>query len=222
MDTEIISLALQSINDRLSQDPKNKKLILDKLRFLRQFPEITMPHLNEFKSLDFRNFNEKYSCDFFHAWCCIDIWSIHLREYNNFHVSLIGNRIVEIHNISAKYSEMNPKNFYYIGVVFGPQVCYVKYDWITNERKNRFIREIQTTYSDWFHFPDAESLFITKSLVGIEDACPICGGDEDLDKCVMVRGGRCDHAFHRRCIEHWFSHRGMRICPTCRANHDKN
>lgn len=68
MDTEIISHALQSINDRLSQDPKNKELILEKLRFLRQFPEITIPHLTEFKSLDFSHFNEKYSCDFFHAW----------------------------------------------------------------------------------------------------------------------------------------------------------
>ena len=96
-----------------------------------------------------------------------------------------------------------------------------KNEWITSERSANFIRDIQTKYSHWFRFPEAEDRFITKSLVGIEDACPICGGDEDLDKCVMVRGG-CGHAFHRGCLEHWFSQCGKRRCPACRTDHDES
>ena len=54
------------------------------------------------------------------------------------------------------------------------------------------------------------------------DALHKTGGDEDLENCVMVRGARCVHAFHRGCLELWFSHRGTRICPTCRKNHDES
>jgi hypothetical protein len=184
---------LQSINTRLSQNSNNQKLILLKLRLLRKYRELTMLNFDEFKNLDFEEF--KYNCSncyFYHAWGLVnnhDQFYKRDKKLNNFHVSLIGNRVVEIWNISTKYSEMNPNDFYYIGVVFGPQVSIQKNGWITSEESASFIRNIQMTYSHWFHFPEAEDLFITKSLVGIEEACPICGGDEELDKCVAVRNG---------------------------------
>lgn len=217
---------LQSINIRLSQhDPNNRNLILLKLRLLRQYPELTMHNLDELKSLNFDSFEYSGSkCYFYHAWGLIDNFDQFYKrdkKFNNFHVSLIGNRVVEIWNISGTYSEMNPNGFYYIGVVFGPQVSIRKNEWITSERSASFIREIQTTYSHWFRFPEAEDQFITKSLVGIEEACPVCGCDEGLKDCVMVRGG-CGHAFHLECIKLWFSHRRRRICPTCRKDHDES
>ena len=215
---------LQSINTRLSQNNNNRNLVLLKLRLLRKYPELTIRNLDELKSLNFESFEYSGSnCHFYHAWGLIynfDQFYKRNIKYNNFHVSVIGNQIVEIWNISRTYSEMNPNDFYYIGVVFGPQVSIRKNEWITSERSVNFIRDIQTKYSHWFHFPEAEDRFITKSLVGIEEFCPICGGDEDLDKCVMVRGG-CDHAFHRECLERWFSHFERRICPACRMNHNK-
>lgn len=216
---------LQSINTRLSHNSNNKNLILLKLRLLRQYPELTMRNRDEFKNLNFEEFKYNCSnCHFYHAWGLIDNDEFYNRDkkYNNFHVSVIGNQVVEIWNISTTYSEMNPNNFYYIGVVFGPQVSIGKNESMTSERSASLIRHIQTTYSHWFHFPEAEDRFITKSLVGIEDTCPICGGDEDLDKCVAVRNGRCDHAFHRKCVERWFSQCGRRICPACRRNHDQS
>jgi hypothetical protein len=218
---------LQSINIRLSQhDPNNRNLILLKLRLLRQYPELTMRNLDELKSLNFKSFDNGCSSHhFYHAWGLInnfDEFYNREKNYNNFHVSVIGNRVVEIWNISTTYSEMNPNNFYYIGVVFGKQVNIRKNEWITSEESASFIRNIQMTYSHWFRFPEAEDLFITKSLVGIEEACPICGGDEDLDKCVIVRGGRCGHAFHRECIKRWFSQCGKRSCPACRTDHDES
>jgi len=217
---------LQSINTRLSQNNNNRNLVLLKLRLLRKYPELTIRNLDELKSLNFESFEYSGSnCHFYHAWGLINSYDQFYKcdiKYNNFHVSVIGNRIVEIWNISRTYSEMNPNDFYYIGVVFGPQVSIRKNEWITSERSVNFIRDIQTKYSHWFHFPEAEDRFITKSLVGIEESCPICGGDEDLDKCVAVRGGRCDHAFHRECLERWFSHLRKEICPTCRNNHNKS
>ena len=217
---------LQSINTILSQNSNNRNLVLLKLRLLRQYPELTMRNLDELKSLNFESFEYSGSnCNFYHAWGLINSYDQFYKrdiKYNNFHVSVIGNRIVEIFHISRTYSEMNPNDFYYIGVVFGPQVSIRKNEWITSERSANFIRDIQTKYSHWFRFPEAEDRFITKSLVGIEEACPICGGDEDLENCVMVRGARCDHAFHRGCLELWFSHRGTRICPTCRTDHDES
>lgn len=215
---------LQSINTRLSQNSNNRSLILVKLRLLRQYPELTMRNLDELKSLNFKEFDYSGSnCHFYHAWGLLidDEFYNCEKKFNNFHVSVIGNRVVKIWNISTKYSEMNPNDFYYIGVVFGPQVSIRKNELITSERSASFIRHIQTSYSHWFRFPEAEDRFITKSLVGIEDACPICGSDEDLDECVMVRGG-CGHAFHRGCLERWFSHLGKEICPTCRKNHDRS
>ena len=218
-----ISRLLQSINGRLSQNSNNRNIILLKLRLLRQYPELTMRNLDELKGLNFESFQYNGSnYHFYHAWGFIDSFDeFYKREkkFKNFHVSLIGNRVVEIWNISRTYSEMNPNNFYYIGVVFGPQVSIRINESITSERSTSFIRHIQTTYSHWFCFPEAEDHFITKSLVGIEEACPICGCDEDLDKCVMIRGG-CGHAFHRECLERWFSHCGNETCPTCRKKHD--
>ena len=212
---------LQSINTRLSQDPRNQNLILLKLRLLRQYPILTMRNLDEFKGLNFESFQYDGDSHFYHAWGLIEFYKRN-RKWSNFHVSVIGNRVVEIFHISTKYSEMNPSDFYYIGVVFGPQVSIRKNEWITSERSANFIRDIQTKYSHWFRFPEAEDRFITKSLVGIEEACPICGGDEDLENCVMVRGARCDHAFHRGCLERWFSQCGKRRCPACRTDHDES
>jgi hypothetical protein len=217
---------LQSINTRLSQNSNNRNLILLKLRLLRQYPELTMRNLDELKSLNFEEFKyNRTNCHFYHAWELIENYDQfygRYKKYNNFHVSVIKNEIVKIWNISTKYSEMNPNNFYYIGVVFEPQVSIERNKWITNERSASFIHNIQMTYSHWFSFPEAEDLFITKSLIGIEEACPICGGDEDLDKCVAVRNGRCDHAFHRGCLQRWFSQCGKRRCPACRRNHDQS
>ena len=218
MDHQIISIALSSINDRLSQDPNNQELIVDKLRFLRNFPKILMQNLDELKELNFEPVRDGYFNYFYHAWGIIDSSYKLNKKNNNFHVSLDGKQVVEIFHISTKYSEMNPEQFYYIGVVFGPQFSCKKYNWITEEQKAELILKVKTIYSRWFHFPEAEDQFITKSLVGIEDACPICGGDEDLENCVMVRGG-CDHAFHRGCLERWFSHSRKRACPKCRINH---
>lgn len=224
MNSKILRL-LKSINTRLSQNSNNRNLILLKLRLLRQYPELTMRNPDELKNLDFEEFKYNCSnCHFYHAWGLVnnhDQFYNCEREWNNFHVSLIGNRVVKIWNISGTYFEMNPNVFYYIGVVFGPQVSIGRNGWITSERSASFIREIQTTYSHWFHFPEAEDLFITKSLVGIEEACPICGCDEDLENCVMVRGG-CGHTFHRVCLQRWFSHCKDEICPTCRMNHNKS
>ncbi len=217
-----IQRLLQSINTRLSQNSNNQNLILLKLRLLRQYPELTMRNLDELKNLNFECFQYQ---GFYHAWGLIDNFDEFYKrdkKFNNFHVSVIGNRVVEIWNISITYSEMNPNDFYYIGVVFGPQVSIGKNEWITSEKSTSLIRHIQTTYSHWFRFSEAEDRFITKSLVGIEDACPICGGDEDLDKCVAVRNGRCGHAFHHKCLESWFSHCGRMICPTCRTNHNES
>ena len=220
-----ISRLLQSVNTKLSQDSNNRNLILLKLRLLRDYPELTMRNRDEFKGLNFEKFQYNGSnCHFYHAWGIIDNFDEFYKrdkKFNNFHVSVIGNRVVEIWNISTKYSEMNPNDFYYIGVVFGPQVSIRRNESITNERSTSLIRHIQTTYSHWFRFPEAEDRFITKSLVGIEESCPICGSDEDLDKCVIVRGG-CGHAFHRECLERWFSHCGKEICPTCRKKHNES
>lgn len=224
MNSKILRL-LESINTRLSQNSNNRNLILLKLRLLRQYPELTMRNRDELKNLNFEEFKYNCSnCHFYHAWGLVnnhDQFYNCEREWNNFHVSLIGNRVVKIWNISTTYSEMNPNVFYYIGVVFGPQVSIGRNGWITSERSASLIRHIQTTYSHWFHFPEAEDRFITKSLVGIEEACPICGCDEDLENCVMVRGG-CGHAFHRKCLKRWFSHCGDEICPTCRMKHNQS
>ena len=228
MNRKILRL-LESINAILSQNNNNQKLILLKLRLLRQYPELTMRNQDELKNLNFDSFEYSGSnCYFYHAWGLIDNFDQFYKrdkKFNNFHVSVIGNQVVEIWNISTTYSEMNPNDFYYIGVVFGPQVSIGRNGWITSERSASFIRHIQTMYSHWFHFPEAEDRFITKSLVGIEEACPICGCDEDLENCVMVRGG-CGHAFHRKCLERWFSqcrsNRGPEICACCRKDHDES
>lgn len=216
-----IQRLLSKINIRLLQNSNNQNLILLKLRLLRKYPELTMRNLNELKSLNFECFQYQ---GFYHAWGLVNNHDHFYKcneKFNNFHVSVIGNRVVEIWNISTKYSEMNPNDFYYIGVVFGPQVSIRRNELITSEKSTSLIRHIQTTYSHWFRFPEAEDRFITKSLVGIEESCPICGGDEDLDKCVMVRGG-CGHAFHRECLERWFSHCRDAICPTCRKKHNQS
>ena len=218
MDSQIIDLVLASINERLSNDPTNPDLILEKLRFLRNFPTNT----DEFKELNFEKLRDgQCLCHFYHAWGLVDQWYKQNKKYNNFHVSLDGKQVVEIWNISTKYSDMNPERFYYIGVVFGPQFSTQITNWITEEQKEVLFMKVKTMYSHWFHFPEAEDQFITKSLVGIEEMCPICGGEEDLDKCVIVRGGRCGHAFHRECIKRWFSHCRKRVCPTCKRNHDE-
>lgn len=215
MDKQIRDLALASINERLSYDPTNHELILEKLIFLRNFSRKDDDEFkDEFKNLNFDGLEYGY----YHAWSLIDSWYKWDKKFNNFHLSLDGKHVVQIWNISKKYSEMNPEEFYYIGVVFEPQISCKKYNRITEEQKAEFVLKVKTIYSRWFHFPEAEDQFITKSLVGIEDACPICGGDEDLDKCVMVRGG-CGHSFHRVCLERWFSHRRKRVCPKCRMDH---
>lgn len=219
---------LEAINTRLSQNSNNKNLILLKLRLLRQYPELTMRDRDEFKRLDFTPLVNGCSSHFYHAWARFnDFYQFHTdiqSEYYNFHVSLIGNRFVKTCNISTTYYEMNPNFFSYIGVVFGSEISIKKNDLCSKNERNasfiRHIRHIQTMYSHWFHFPEAEDPFITKSLVGIEEACPICGGDEDLDKCVMVRGG-CGHAFHRKCLELWFFQCKDNICPSCRMKHNK-
>ena len=221
MDLEIYRLQLSMINESLSDDPTNSELILEKLQILRELSKFTRIDLNEFKNLNFDlpefHGNPDY---FYHAWGVLNRWCEQNKKYNNFHVSVIGNKTVKIHNISTKYYEMNSNLFYYIGVVFGKQKSIRVPHWISEEQKTTFIQEVQTKYSNLFYFPEAEDQFITKSLVGIEEACPICGVEKDLENCVAVRNGRCDHAFHRECIKHWFSHRGRRICPTCRRNHD--
>ncbi len=225
MDAQLIEISLQLINERLLNDPTNQLIVLEKLQFLHNFPEIPMTRiLDEFKNLDFSLLTDGYFHHFYHAWGLngLNVNFDHIKNFYNFHVSLIGNRIVEIHNISTTFNEMNPDQFYYIGVVFGPQVSCRINTWITNERSICFIRDIQTNYSHWFHFPNAEDRFITKSLVGVEEHCQICASNENLENCVAVRNGRCNHAFHRICIEEWFRFRGLRICPYCRINHDEN
>jgi hypothetical protein len=225
MDPEIINLVLSSINERLSDDPGNPDIILEKLQLLRSFPEITISGLDKhLKGLNFDRLLDKYSSHFYHAWGLInpfDEFYKRNKKYNNYHVSVIGNRIVEIWNISIKYTQMNPDRFYYIGVVFGKQLYCQKNEFITSYRKTIFMNEIKTNYSHWFHFPEVEDQYITKSLVGIEEACPICGGDEELENCVIVRDRPCHHAFHRGCIERWFSHCEKRICPFCKNDHDR-
>ena len=218
MDEQII----ESINERLLNDPTNRELILEKLQFLRKFPEILIHNLDEFKGLNFEPFRDGCFNHFYHAWGIIDQLYKQDKKYNNFHISLNGKQVVEIWNISTKYSEMNPERFYYIGVVFGPQFSTKITNWITEKQKAGLVLKIQTTYSHWFHFPEAEDQFITKSLVGIEEACPICGGDDDLENCVAVRNGQCSHSFHRNCIQRWFSHCGRIICPICKQESLKN
>ena len=216
---------LQSINGALSDDPTNSEFVLQKLRILQELSRFTRIDLDELRSLrvnlpEFKG----YHTNFYHAWGVLDTLSV-LHEkhekYNNFHVSVIGNQIVKIQNISTKYSEMNPKSFYYIGVVFGKQLNVRSPYWITEQQKNKLNQEVQTTYGHLFNFPEATEQFITKSLVGIEECCPICGSDEDLKTCVAVRDGKCVHSFHRVCIKKWFAQCGRRICPFCKQDHDK-
>jgi hypothetical protein len=222
MDPEIHRLQLSMINDSLSYDPTNPELILEKLRILRELSKFARIDLNEFKNLnlDFPKFNGNLNY-FYHAWGVLDRWYEQNDKYNNFHVSVIGNQIVKIHNISTKYTEMNPNSFYYIGVVFGKQKNIRVPHWISEQERTTFTQEVQTKYGNLFHFPEAVDTFIQKSLIGIEECCPICMSDEDLETCVAVRNGRCDHAFHRDCIKRWFAQCGRRICPTCRVNHYK-
>jgi len=222
MDLEIYRLQLSMMNESLSDDPTNPELILEKLRILRELSKFTRIDLNEFKNLNFDLPEFRGNPDYFyHAWGVLDRLCEQNKKYNNFHVSVIGNQTVEIHNISTKYTEMNPNLFYYIGVVFGKQKSIRVPHWISEEQKITFIQDVQTKYGNLFNFPEAVDPFIPKSLVGIEEACPICMSDKDLETCVAVRNGRCDHAFHRDCIKCWFAQCGRRICPTCRVNHDK-
>jgi len=102
-----ISRLLQSINGGLSQNSNNRNIILLKLRLLRQYPELTMRNLDELKGLNFESFQYNGSnYHFYHAWGFIDSFDeFYKREkkFKNFHVSLIGNRVVEIWNISRTY-----------------------------------------------------------------------------------------------------------------------
>jgi hypothetical protein len=222
MDPEIHRLQLSMINESLSDDPMNPELILEKLRILRELSKFARIDLNEVKSLDFNlpEFigNPDY---FYHAWGVLDRWYEQNDKYNNFHFSVIGNQIVKIHNISRKYSEMNPNSFYYIGVVFGKQLSIRSQHWISEQQKTKLTQEVQTKYGNLFHFSEAVDPFIQKSLIGIEECCPICMSDEDLETCVAVRYGKCDHAFHRDCIKRWFAQYGKRRCPSCKQDHDK-
>ena len=70
--------------------------------------------------------------------------------------------------------------------------------------------------------PTCPGFYIRKSLLNLEPHCPICLEDNDLDKCVAVRGsflsGCCSHSFHGSCIAKWF-HDGNTVCPICRCDH---
>ena len=222
MDPEIHILQLSMINDSLSDDPTNPELILEKLRILRELSKFARIDLNEFKNLNFelREFRGNHDC-FYHAWRVLhDKWYEKDNKYNNFHVSVIGNQIVKINCIARTFLEMSPIKFSYIGVVFGDQVNIKRLHCISEQQKTKLNQIVQTKYGHWFHFPGVVDLFIMKSLVGIEEACPICGVEEDLETCVAVRDG-CDHAFHRDCIKRWFAQCGRRICPTCKRKHDE-
>ena len=176
--------------------------------------------MNEVKRLNFELPEFRGNLDgFYHAWGVVDPW-YKQNKYNNFHVSVIGKQIVKIHCISRKFSEMNTNSFYYIGVVFGKQKSIRSPYWISEQERTKLNQDVQTKYSHWFHFPEVVDQFITKSLIGIEECCPICGSDEDLETCVAVRDGKCVHAFHRDCIKQWFAQCGKRQCPFCKQNHD--
>ena len=222
MDIEIHRLQLSIINESLSDDTNNTELILEKLRILRELSKFARIDLNEVKSI---NFDLPEFCGntdhFYHAWGVLDLWYEKDNKYNNFHVSVIGNQTVKIHCISRKYSEMNPNLFYYIGVVFGKQFSVRRAHWISEQQKTKLIQDVQTKYGHLFHFPEAVDPFISKSLFGIEEACPICGSEEELETCVAVRDGKCVHAFHRDCIKRWFAQCGKRQCPSCKQDHDK-
>lgn len=221
MDPEIHRLQLSMINDSLSDDPNNPELILEKLRILRELSKIQRINLNEVKRLNFELPEFRGNLDgFYHAWGVVDPW-YKQNKYNNFHVSVIGKQIVKIHCISRKFSEMNTNSFYYIGVVFGKQKSIRSPYWISEQERTKLNQDVQTKYSHWFHFPEVVDQFITKSLIGIEECCPICGSDEDLETCVAVRDGKCVHAFHRDCIKQWFAQCGKRQCPFCKQDHDK-
>jgi len=231
-----LELSLVRVNDDLQNDPRNSELILEKIRILRELSKIQGIDFNslnnELKSLDF---NLPEFCDikkdFYHAWVRTLEESLLYEQIlffgendenpQNFHISVIGNKLVKIDNLSKTFSEMNPISFQYIGIVFGKQIIVRYPNWISEQQKIMLNQDVQTIYGDWFHFPEAVDPFITKSLVGIEECCPICLSDEDLETCVAVRDGKCDHAFHRDCIKGWFAQCGKRQCPFCKQDHDK-
>ena len=214
-----LKLLLASINRNLRNDPRNSQLIVEKIRILRELSKFQKIELEKFKSLDFKlpEFDDCFSTCFYHAWIRI-LDERSLPNNFNFHVSVMENQVVKIDCISYTFSEMNPISFHYIGVVFG--LGENSRHLISEQQKTKLIQRVQTKYGHWFHFPEAVDPFIMRSLVGIEECCPICLTNEDLETCVAVRDGKCDHAFHRDCIKSWFAQCGERQCPYCKQYHD--
>lgn len=228
-----LELSLVLVNDDLQNDPRNTELILEKMRILRELSKIQKIDFNylknELKSLDFNllEFCDNQKC-FYHAWVRTLDGSLFEQnllfgenDIQNFHISVIENQLVKIDYISKTFSEMNQNSFYYIGVVFGKQFSVRSPHWISEQQKTKLIQDVQTIYGHWFHFPGVVDQFIPKSLFGIDNCCPICMSDEDLETCVAVRDGKCDHAFHLNCIKEWFKKCGKRQCPYCKRDHDK-
>lgn len=65
------------------------------------------------------------------------------------------------------------------------------------------------------HLSNHTDEFIYSSNSTRETKCIICY--EDFDKGTTIRRLRCEHCFHRHCVDHWFTTSQLR-CPMCRAN----
>jgi E3 ubiquitin-protein ligase RHA2 len=57
-----------------------------------------------------------------------------------------------------------------------------------------------------------EFIFTQKSLIAHQNTCSICLSD--FRKRSTMRKLKCDHIFHKRCIDKWL-HTSIN-CPTCR------
>lgn len=82
---------------------------------------------------------------------------------------------------------------------FSPEIL----NFINKKRKQRHIRKWVRPYSISMKF---------KEWIGIEDNCVICR--EEYQPNQTVRQLRCQHEFHRKCIDQWLEEK--QICPICR------
>jgi len=81
-------------------------------------------------------------------------------------------------------------------------------------------RVITLTPQEVHHIPRRMyNALLDKERQGFEDTCPVCFEEykDGEELCILPQ---CNHAFHSRCINNWFSISAL--CPMCRCNVKEN
>lgn len=187
-----LSIPIEQIKEAMyslynNVDP-SKKEIIDNILYPQGLSQLFASIVNQY--------SDPFTGDIVNPANILDMFTENLNNLpNNFQIT--------VHTNGIDFSNVFNNNFNIFSLMQLPQTNKRNYTHISNE-------DILEEYTQLITFKNLDETLRTKY-----NTCFICLADFDQED--TVRKIKCDHIFHKNCIDPWLLKESYK-CPACRAN----